>query len=231
MELKKSEKADLETKKGIFFQIGLIFAMAVMLVAFEWKSYDTRTVDTFSNRQANTDVEELAQITQQNTPPPPPAPPAPSIVLNIVENTAQINDDISIDAEADESTQVDEYRAPVAVKQEEEAEVQEQEIFQIVENAPLFPGGDGARMKFLQDNIKYPQMARESGIQGTVYVTFVVERNGSVTDVKILRGIGGGCDEEAVRVVQNMPKWEPGKQRGKPVRVQFNMPIKFTLAG
>jgi periplasmic protein TonB len=86
-------------------------------------------------------------------------------------------------------------------------------------------------MKFLQDNIKYPQMARESGIQGTVYVTFVVERNGSVTDVKILRGIGGGCDEEAVRVVQNMPKWEPGKQRGKPVRVQFNMPIKFTLAG
>jgi protein TonB len=86
-------------------------------------------------------------------------------------------------------------------------------------------------MKFLQDNIKYPQMARESGIQGTVYVTFVVERNGNVTDVKILRGIGGGCDEEAVRVVQNMPKWEPGKQRGKPVRVQFNMPIKFTLAG
>jgi len=74
-------------------------------------------------------------------------------------------------------------------------------------------------------------MARESGIQGTVYVTFVVERNGNVTDVKILRGIGGGCDEEALRVVQNMPKWEPGKQRGKPVRVQFNMPIKFTLAG
>ncbi|MCK7535289.1 MAG: energy transducer TonB [Marinilabiliales bacterium] len=133
-----------------------------------------------------------------------------------MKTLAQINDDISIDAEADESTQVEEYKAPVAVKQEEEAEVQEQEIFQVVENAPAFPGGDGARMKFLQENIKYPQMARESGIQGTVYVTFVVERNGSVTDVKILRGIGGGCDEEAVRVVKNMPKWEPGKQRGKP---------------
>ena len=88
-----------------------------------------------------------------------------------------------------------------------------------------------ARMKFLQDNIKYPIMAKESGIQGTVYVTFVVERSGAVTDVKILRGIGGGCDEEALRVVKNMPKWEPGKQRGKPVRVQFNMPIKFTLSG
>lgn len=231
MELKKSEKADLESKKGVYFQLGLIFAMAVVLVAFEWKSYDKVETDIYANQKATTEVEELVQITQQNTPPPPPAPPPPSLVLNIVENTAQINDDISIDAEADERTQVEEYKAPVAVAQEEEAEVQEQEIFQVVETAPSFPGGDGARMKFLQENIKYPQMARESGIQGTVYVTFVVERNGSVTDVKILRGIGGGCDEEAVRVVKNMPKWEPGKQRGKPVRVQFNMPIKFTLAG
>ncbi len=231
MELKKSERADLESKKGTFFQIGLIFAMAVVLLAFEYKSYDSQEVSGFGNQQVKVEVEELAQITQQNTPPPPPPPPAPSIVLNIVENTAQINDDITIDAEADANTQVEEYKAPVAVKQEEEKEVEEQEIFRVVENAPSFPGGDAARMKFLQDNIKYPQMARESGIQGTVYVTFVVERSGAVTDVKILRGIGGGCDEEALRVVRNMPKWEPGKQRGKPVRVQFNMPIKFTLAG
>lgn len=231
MELKKSEKADLESKKGVFFQIGLIFSMALILVAFEWKSYDSLDINTYSNQRVNTDVEEMVQITQQNTPPPPAAPPPPSIVLNIVENTAQINNDVSIDAEADESTQVDEYRGPAPVRQEDEAEVQEQEIFQVVENAPAFPGGDLGRMKFLQDNIKYPIMAKESGIQGTVYVTFVVERNGSVTDVKILRGIGGGCDEEALRVVKNMPKWEPGKQRGKPVRVQFNMPIKFTLSG
>jgi len=230
MELKKSEKADLESKKGIFFQIGLIFSMAVMLVAFEWKSFDSVDYNTYSNQRINTDVEELVQITEQNTPPPPPAPPLPSIVLNIVENTAQINDDITIDAEADESTQVDEYKGP-AIVQEEEAEVQEQEIFRVVENAPAFPGGDLARSRFLQENIKYPVMAKESGIQGTVYVTFVVERDGSVTDVKILRGIGGGCDEEAVRVIRNMPRWEPGKQRGKPVRVQFNMPLKFTLSG
>ena len=230
MELKKSKKADLESKKGIFFQIGLIFSLAVMLVAFEWKSFDSIDYDIYSNQRINTDVEELVQITQQNSPPPPAAPPLPSLVINIVENTAQINDDISIDAEADESTQVEQYKGAV-VLQEEEAEVQEQEIFQVVENAPAFPGGDLARMKFLQDNIRYPAMARESGIQGTVYVTFVVERNGSVTDVKILRGIGGGCDEEALRVIKNMPKWEPGKQRGKPVRVQFNMPLKFTLSG
>ena len=230
MELKKSEKADLESKKGVFFQLGLIFAMAIILVAFEWKSYDTLDISTLGVQQTVNEVEELATITQQNTPPPPPPPPAPSMVLNIVDNTTENNDDISIDAEADESTQVEEYKAPV-IKQVEEEEVEEQQIFMVVENAPSFPGGDAARMKFLQDNIKYPQMARESGIQGTVYVTFVVERSGAVTDVKILRGIGGGCDEEAVRVVQNMPKWEPGKQRGKPVRVQFNMPIKFTLAG
>lgn len=231
MELKKSKKADLETRKGIFFQIGLIFAMALVLLAFEHKSQDSKYVETFSPRQNNNEVEELAQITQQNTPPPPPAPPAPSIELHIVDNTALVNDDISIDAESDENTQVDEYRTPVAVKQADEAEIEEHEIFQVVENAPSFPGGEAARMTFLQNNIRYPQMARESGIQGTVYVTFVIERDGSVTDVKILRGIGGGCDEEAIRVVRNMPKWEPGKQRGKPVRVQFNMPIKFTLSG
>lgn len=231
MELKKSEKADLESKKGVFFQLGLIFAMAVMLVAFEHKSYDTPDLNIYSGPRITNEVEELATITQQNTPPPPPLPPPPSIVLNIVENTAMVNNDISIDAEADENTQVEEYKPGVVVKQEEEAEVEEQQIFMVVENAPAFPGGDIARQKFLQDNIRYPQMARESGIQGTVYVSFVVERDGSVTDVKILRGIGGGCDEEALRVIMNMPKWEPGKQRGKPVRVQFNMPIKFSLAG
>ena len=118
---------------------------------------------------------------------------------------------------------------PPAVTEEEE--VAEAEIFMVVEDAPSFPGGDEARIRFLQQNIKYPQMARESSIQGTVYVTFVVERDGSVTDVRVLRGIGGGCDEEAIRVIKAMPKWNPGKQRGKPVRVQFNMPIKFTLAG
>jgi len=114
---------------------------------------------------------------------------------------------------------------------EQEDEIEEKQIFTIVEKAPSFPGGDAARIKFMQDNIKYPQMAKESGIQGTVYITFVVERNGSVSKVKILRGIGGGCDEEAIRVVKAMPKWNAGKQRGKPVRVQFNMPIKFILQG
>lgn len=112
-----------------------------------------------------------------------------------------------------------------------EAEVAEAEVFMVVEEAPVFPGGEEARTRFLQQNIRYPQLARESSIQGTVYVTFVVERNGAINDVRVLRGIGGGCDEEAVRVIRAMPKWMPGKQRGKPVRVQFNMAVKFILNG
>ena len=112
-----------------------------------------------------------------------------------------------------------------------EAEVAEAEVFMVVEEAPVFPGGEEARIRFLQQNIRYPQLARESSIQGTVYVTFVVERNGAINDVRVLRGIGGGCDEEAVRVIRAMPKWMPGKQRGKPVRVQFNMAVKFILNG
>lgn len=105
----------------------------------------------------------------------------------------------------------------------------EGEVFVVVEEPPLFQGGDEARIRFISENIKYPEDARIKGIQGTVFVTFVIETDGSVTNVRILRGIGGGCDEEAIRVVENMPKWNPGKQRGENVRVMFNMPIKFAL--
>lgn len=231
MELKKSAKADLEGKKTIFLQIGLIVALAITLAAFEYKSYDKMQVEGFGNNKFVDVPEEMVQITQQQNTPPPPAPPATTTIINIVNNDAIVDDDIKIDAEADQNTQMQEYTAPKVSTQVVEEEVSEVEIFTVVEEAPSYPGGDEARIKFLQENIKYPQMARESGISGTVYVTFVVERDGSVTDVKVMRGIGGGCDEEAIRVIKAMPKWNPGKQRGKPVRVQFNMPIKFTLAG
>lgn len=226
MEYKKTEKADLENKKAIFFQIGLVITLGLTLFAFEWKSYD-KSKDNVNARQAAEVLEEVVMQTQQNTPPPPPPPQQQTTVLEIVENDKVIENEVTIDAESNEKTVVEEYHAPVT----EEKEVEETEIFTVVEESPSFPGGDESRIKFLQENIKYPTMARESGIQGTVYVTFVVERGGNVTDVKILRGIGGGCDEEAIRVIKAMPKWNPGKQRGKPVRVQFNMPIKFTLAG
>jgi periplasmic protein TonB len=227
MEAKKSPKADLEVKRTFFIQIGLIVALAAMLLAFEWKSYDVEQID-IGARQVENIEEEMVEITQQNKPPPPPAPPAQTTLIHIVTDDVEVDDDLVIDAEANELTVIEAYTPPAVVEEEEVAEA---EIFTVVEESPSFPGGDVARIQFLQQNIVYPQMARESGIQGTVYVTFVVERNGAVTDVRVLRGIGGGCDEEAVRVIKAMPKWNPGKQRGKPVRVQFNMPIKFTLAG
>lgn len=227
MEAKKTPKADLESKRTFFVQIGLVVALGLMLVAFEWKTYDIDQME-LGSRQVETIEEEMVEITQQNKPPPPPPPPAQTTLIHIVEDDVEVEDDLIIDAEANELTVIEAYTPPAVTEEEEVSEV---EIFTVVEESPSFPGGDVARIKFLQQNIVYPQMARESGIQGTVYVTFVVERNGNVTDVRVLRGIGGGCDEEAVRVIKAMPKWQPGKQRGKPVRVQFNMPIKFTLAG
>ncbi len=227
MEAKKTPKADLEIKRTVFVQIGLIVALAAMLVAFEYKTYDIKQTD-ISGRQAEKVEEDLIEITNQNKPPPPATPPPTTTLINIVNNDIEVETDLNIDAEATELTEIPEY-TPIASNEEES--VAEAEIFTVVEESPSFPGGDEARIRFLTENIKYPQIARESSISGTVYVTFVVEKNGNVTDVRVLRGIGGGCDEEAVRVIKAMPNWSPGKQRGKPVRVQFNMPIKFTLAG
>ena len=113
----------------------------------------------------------------------------------------------------------------------QDSEKPDKVIFDVVEQMPQYPGGDEARIKYLSKNLKYPEEARREGIEGKVFVTFVVEKDGSITGAKILRGIGGGCDEETIRVIENMPDWEPGKQKGKAVRVRFNMPIVFKLNG
>lgn len=224
MEAKKSPKADLEGKKVIFTQIGLIIALAATLLAFEWKSYD-KSVEGFGERVVEDVPEEIIPITEQKVKPPPPPPPKKVVQINVVEDDVEVEEDLTIDVEADEETIVEEY-VPIEV---EEEVVEEAPIFTVVESMPEFKGGMPELYKYLGNNIKYPVMAKESGIQGKVYVTFVVERDGSITDVRVLRGIGGGCDEEAVRVVQDMPNWTPGKQRGKPVRVQYNLPVRFTL--
>ena len=152
---------------------------------------------------------------------------APIVVTDTTETTEINQDDLNQTVSnviIEEEVVVEEDNSDKVIE-----EVVETPIFTVVEEMPSFPGGDESRIKFLTENIKYPQMAKESGIQGTVYVTFVVDEKGRVADVKVLRGIGGGCDEEAVRVVKLMPPWNAGKQSGKPVRVQFNMPIRFTL--
>jgi protein TonB len=182
---------------------------------------------------------EILNAPKEDLPPPPPPPPppeamaekvkftVPKVVEDTVETGLATQDDLSTkgntEAPPDEEIKIEEVKEQV-IQQEAP-----KEIFTVVEEQPGYPGGDEARIKFLQENIKYPEEAKELGVQGKVFVTFVVEVDGSITDVRVLRGIGAGCDEEAIRVVKSMPRWVPGKQRGQPVRVQFNLPIKFTL--
>ncbi len=222
MKPKKTEKADLEQKRGFFFQIGLVVSMAAVLLAFEWRSYDRNVMD-LGDLKLEDIPEEMIPITKQEEKPPPPPPPAP-VEIQIVE------DDVEIENEAEiEETEITQETAVEVIEVAEEV-VDEPEIFTIVEDMPEFPGGgESALLRYLSKNIKYPPLARENNIQGIVYVTFEIDRSGKVKDAKILRGIGGGCDEEALRVVSNMPQWKPGRQRGKPVRVQYNLPVRFTL--
>jgi len=225
MEEKKSPKANLENKKLMFMQIGMIISLLVAWLAFEHKSYDKREIDpSLLNREVAVD-EEMVEITKQEEPKPQPVEvPQQTTQLEIVDDDVETQD-IEINAEVEQNEVIEEY-VPVEV---EEEEVQEQEIFQIVEEMPSFPGGEAELLKYVATHIKYPQIARETGIQGRVFVGFVVEPDGSVSNVKILRGIGGGCDEEAVRVIKSLPKWKPGKQRGKAVRVSYQIPVLFKL--
>lgn len=223
MEIKKSPKADLENKRVIFTQIGLIVTLAIVFLAFEYKSYDERSLDLMQ-RTAEDITEEIIPITEQKPPPPPPPPPRQVTVLQVVEDDVEVEESIEIDVETDQTEEIEVYIPPP-----QEETIDEQEIFTVVESMPEFPGGQQAMMEYIARNIRYPAMARESGIQGRVFVNFVVERDGSVTNVRVLRGIGGGCDEEAIRVVKAMPKWTPGRQRGQAVRVSFNLPVRFTL--
>ena len=228
MELKKNPKADLEKRRGLYLEIGLVVIMAVALLAFEWRNYDQEQIEVVQ-RTAVDEVEEQVIQTQQEELPPPPPPEAPDVTteVNIIEDDAESENEIDMSAfqRQEEANNIE--ITPVQIEQEEEED--EQVIFQVVENDPEFPGGVEAMYKYLGQNIKYPQLARENNITGRVYVSFVVEKDGSVSNVKVLRDIGGGCGQEAVRVVKSMPKWTPGKQRGKAVRVQYNLPVNFSL--
>lgn len=227
MELKKNPKADLEKRRGLYLEIGLVVILAATLVAFEVKSYDSEEETAFQ-REVIDEPEEVIIQTDVVEPPPPPPPEVPEVttLINVVDDEQKIENEFVVNAEVTEETKNVEI---VQVKVEQEEEVAEEPIFTVVESEPEFPGGMEALYKYLGQNIKYPQLARENGITGKVYVTFVVEKDGSIANPRILRDIGGGCGAEAIRVVKAMPKWSPGKQRGKAVRVQFNLPVNFNL--
>ena len=230
MEAKKSDKANLEKTKTMFTLLGLVISISIVILAFEWKSYDEKE-EAMQLTQVVQEVEEMViQTRQEETPPPPEEPQqAETTEFEIVDDDQELKNEFSI--ETFENTGNAEVVIPKVEVVEEVVEEEEQTIFIVVEESASFPGGIQEMMNFIKNNLKYPQQARETGTQGKVFVSFVVEKDGSLTDVKVLRDIGSGCGEEAVRVVKSMPKWKPAKQRGKPVRMQFNLPVAFTLAG
>jgi len=220
MEIKKTQKADLLSKRGLFFSIGLVSSLALMLMAFEWKQQDEK-VDLLSVKSTNTFEEMLDVPTTQHLPPLAPVIQQPQIMEVPDEEKIQENLNISFDNEA-ATIEV------ISVASEQPAEEVE-EIFTIVEEPAVPEGGINSFYKYLVDNMKYPPQARRLGIEGKVMLQFVVDKNGLIGDVSVLRGIGSGCDEEAVRVMKNAPPWKPGKQRGKPVKQRCIMPISFKI--
>ncbi|MDN3668074.1 energy transducer TonB [Echinicola jeungdonensis] len=224
MEAKKTPKADLTKKTGMFFHLGLLISVGLVLFAFEYKTYESSELMDLGT--VEDDFEELLDIPITEQPPPPP-PPVEQPIIEEVPDEVEIEEKIEVDFDVDvqEETVVKEV-----VIQDAPVQEKADEIFDVVETMPQPPGGMEGWMKYLNKNLKYPTQARRMGIEGTVYVVFVVNTDGSIQDVGILRGIGGGCDEEAVRVVKNAPKWTPGKQRGRPVRVKMRLPIRFKLS-
>lgn len=223
MEPKKTEKADLGNKSFLFLSIGLIVSLLISIMAFTYKTYDDVSVKDLSKNQAI--VEEIMEVPPTDQlPPPPPKIQQPQIIEVPDEKKIEEEIDINMDTEVSEETKVEEIViAPVEEKEDVD------QIFSIVEEQATYKGGLASFYEFVGKKIKYPAQAKRMNIEGKVFVEFVIERDGRLTDVKAIKGIGGGCDEEAVRVVSSSPGWNPGKQRGKPVRTRFVIPINFRL--
>lgn len=227
MEIKKSPKADLENKKMMAVLIGLVMALGMVYIAFEWSQQEITIYEEALQGPVEID-EEMVEVTFREETPPPPPPPQPETVLSdiidIQENDVEVETtDFNSEDEADARVEI---QAPIAPPEEEE---EEQVIHIRVEKMPEFPGGQEALNRFLVRNIKYPLLAQENGIQGRVICQFVVNSDGSIVDIAVVRGVEESLDKEAMRVIKSMPKWTPGRQGGKNVRVKYTLPIRFKL--
>ena len=227
MEIKKSERADLERGKGTSLLIGFVIALGVMFVALEWTQ---REVEDNSELYTVKDVslnEEMIPITlpEKKTVPPPPAAVTKAEIIEIVEDDADIEEDIMASTEDNtEWVDIDDYDVVTV-----EPEPEEEEIFMVVEDQPEFPGGTAALLDYLRKNIKYPAICRENNIQGRVLVTFIVNKDGAIVEPEVVKSVNPSLDKEALRVISTMPNWKPGSQRGKPVRVKYTVPVNFRL--
>jgi protein TonB len=229
MEIKKSPKASLENKRFLFVEIGFVITLAICLFAFEWKTYDNSVSMMDMTVQVVTE-EEMAPITQPDMPPPPEIPKVPVVsdIIEIVEDNILLKDDVilSMEDSRDVLTVFQEY----VPRQVVEEAVEEDIPSAVVEEKPKFMGGDENQFtRWVHANMSYPQIATENNIQGRVIISFVVDAEGRVVDVKVIRGVDPSLDREAVRVISMSPRWTPGKQRNKAVRVRYNFPVVFQL--
>ena len=228
MEAKKSPKADLENKKTLFIQIGLVIALVLCLLAFNWTT-GQKNDSVFEGMTEQAIEEEQIPVTEEI--PPEQAPPPEVTVTDlfeIVQNDVVLTNEVSFDDDETTEDKVVEIYAPVTLQAEEEAT--EEEVFVIVEDMPKFKGGDINKFReWVQKRVRYPEIASENGIQGRVYITFVVETSGLVSNVSVTRSVDALLDEAAKEAVEASPKWDPGMQRGRPVRVRYSIPIIFQI--
>lgn len=219
MALRKHEKFDLRKKYPIYVEIGLVATLSLLIVAFRVDWSPSNDFDIVMPEQEQINMEEVKQTTQIEQPPPPPKPPVP---VEVPDESVLEDDDLDLDASLDLDEPISNTPPPPPAQEEEKEE--EPEIFVIVEQMPELIGGLAA----IQKKITYPEIAKKAGVEGRVIVQFVVDEQGNVADPQVVRGIGAGCDEEAIRAVQQA-KFKPGQQRGKAVKVKMSLPITFKL--
>ncbi|MBQ8100678.1 MAG: energy transducer TonB [Paludibacteraceae bacterium] len=225
MQIKKSQKASLEDKKLTYLLMGFVLVLSICYVALEWTEKEVTKYEITDTDFLIEDEIEIQQTSQDVTPPPPPPPVQEVEVLNVVEDNVETQH-VEITSE---ETKEEVVIAP-PVEEVKPVEEEEEVVFVVVETMPEFPGGQAALFKYLSENVKYPVIAQENGIQGRVICQFVVNKDGSIVDVEVVRSGGdASLDKEAVRVIKSMPKWKPGKQRGKAVRVKYTVPVNFKL--
>lgn len=230
MEVKKSPKASLENKRFLFTEIGFVIALLAVLFAFDYSSKEKK-VATLETETAAVEVEDMIPITQETPPPPEAAPKIPilSDQIDVVDDNIKIDDNLfqNLEDDANSGVEIMDY---IESAPEEEAIEEEAIPFQLVEEKPSFNGGDANEFsKWVNSRLVYPEIAKENGVQGRVTLQFTVNADGSVSNVKVLRGVDSSLDKEAVRVVSSSPKWKPGKQRDRAVKVTYTFPVIFQL--
>ncbi|MBV6643937.1 MAG: energy transducer TonB [Cyclobacteriaceae bacterium] len=225
MQLKKDRTEKNKKLSTLFFFIGLTVSLLIVTTAINWKSYDNGGIVDLG--QLDNTFDDVMEVPISTQPPPPPPKINQPVFVEVPNGEIVQEIEIELDMEMTEETVIEDVIVDFAVEQPEEERVDE--IFQIVETWPQPEGGMQTFYDYVARNMVYPRTAARLSVSGMVFVKFVVEKDGSLTDITVVKGIGAGCDEEAVRVLSGSPKWQPGKQRGRNVRVWMTVPIRFVL--